>query len=144
MRKEIEREHTSRVSDALIAGLDTRSGDSGSMLVDNARELAPLDAFAMTKISPTVLAEIIASSSVISISRIRSAIYELSIIPGEKDQSAERRKWFADLNNELADIRVPSKTRSFHIHCLKEDLRKYFNTDERRIAEDEPATTSDQ
>lgn len=141
LRKEIEREHASRVSDALIAGVDTRSEDSGSMFVDNVRELAPLDAFAMTKIDPVVLAKIIASSSVASIGRIRSAIYELSKFPGEKDQSAERREWFADLNNELADTRVPSKTRSFHIYCLKEDLRKYLN--ERRIAEDEPAATSD-
>lgn len=135
LRKEIELEHVSRVSDALMAGVDTKSENSGSTLVDNVRELTPLDALAMTKVDPAVLAEIVSSSSVASIHSIRTAIFGLSKVTGESNQLAECEKWLADLSNKLAGVQVPSKTRSFHISYLKEDLRRYLSTEEQHIAE---------
>ena len=128
LRKEIELEHVSRVSDALMAGVDTKSENSGSTLVDNVRELTPLDALAITKVDPAVLAEIVSSSSVASIHSIRTAIFGLSKVTGESNQLAECEKWLADLSNKLAGVQVPSKTRSFHISHLKEDLRRYLST----------------
>lgn len=128
LRKEIELEHVSRVSDALMAGVDTKSENSGSTLVDNVRELTPLDALAITKVDPAVLAEIVSSSSVASIHSIRTAIFGLSKVTGESNQLAECEKWLADLSNKLAGVQVPSKTRSFHISHSKEDLRRYLST----------------
>ena len=111
-----------------MAGVDTKSENSGSTLVDNVRELTPLDALAITKVDPAVLAEIVSSSSVASIHSIRTAIFGLSKVTGESNQLAECEKWLADLSNKLAGVQVPSKTRSFHISHLKEDLRRYLST----------------
>lgn len=143
LRKEIEREHASRASDTLMAGVNVGSENSGCAIANNARELMPLDAFAMTKVDPAVLVKIVSAGSVASIHCIRTAIFDLSKAAGESSQLAERERWLADLSSELADVQVPSKTRSFHISCLKGDLRRYLSAEERHIVEDEPTATSD-